>query len=95
MPNNFEIIKYTGKSNGLDMKMFYYNLCTKFASKPDLDLHASNVSPASHTFSCLDNYLYQIILKSHHARLSYKDRTQTCFTEAFAQSLSPDCDLDF
>ena len=67
MTNNFEIIQYTGQSNGLDMKMFSLQSMYK---NSDLDLHASNIVPASDTFFSSDDYLH-FILKSQQSRHIY------------------------
>ena len=47
-----------------------------------------------HISACHDDYLCQIIYKSHHACQSYGS-TQTGFTEAYAKCLKADCDCDF
>ena len=87
MPNNFEITP-NRQSNGLDMKMFLlYILCTKLATKCDLDLHSTNIVPA--TTHCLVKIIIYPTMQD-----TVMNWTLTCFTKAYAQSLSVDCDLD-
>ena len=52
MPNNIEITPYTGRYMAWTLKYFHCSICTKFAAMCDLDMHASNIVPASHMLSC-------------------------------------------
>ena len=57
----------------------------------DLVLWPRHMVPICKTSFCHDNHLCQVIIKSRHKVL---DQTQTGFTEAYAQSLRAECDLD-
>ena len=46
----------------------------------DLDLRPSDMILVGDTSSCYDDYLYQIIFKSHHVRLSYGSDTILKYT---------------
>ena len=71
------------KVMGWTWKCFHYSLCTKFAAKFLQETH------------CLVKMIiFAKLFWIPFMQDKVMDRTQTCFTKAFAQSLSADCDLD-
>ena len=59
----------------------------------DIDLWPNDMVLVHDTLFCHDDHLYQPIFRIHHAWQSMV-LTWTSFTEAYAQCLRADCDLD-